>query len=218
MFLFKNGDKNMIDFSYDFTLKNSVTGEKLTKKGVVQDEHFYVCGTTGWDKEIKKFVQLKPETGARVQVEKIIDDLRKTFKSDRYALIIKWVDPYLGLKVRSFRVAFSELNSHQIDKIDKYINSIEIDPSDLDNTHYDPNPYGVEDHLIGSSGCYVYDDAEYYEAQISKALKNIEADGAWEYIEDFCLDENGDPDEDLNEKVIQYLRDTNGGWYVAAND
>lgn len=207
----------MIDFKYQFTVKNR-DGSKITVEGMVQDETYYACSSSTYDREIKKLVPSKPERGARVQIEKMIDAMRANNDIVKYSLKVEWKDPKGGEQVRVRRVAFSDLTFKEIEKVEDFVQDLEVDESSLDSAKWDSNPYGVEPHLAVGSGCWVYHDDDYYNAQLEKALDCIEADGAWEYIKDFCLDEDGDPDEDLNEKVIQYLKDMNDGWYVVGKD
>lgn len=203
----------MIDFKYQFTVKNR-DGSKNTLEGTVQDKTYYACSSSKYDKETKKFVPSKPEQGARVQIEKMIDDMRANNDIVKYSLKVEWKDPKYGEQVRVRRVAFSDLTLKEIEKVEDFVQDLEVDESSLDSARWDSNPYGVEPALAGGSGCWVYDDDDYYNAQLEKALDYIESDGAWEYIKDFCLDEDGDPDEDLNQKVIDYLNYCIEGFYV----
>lgn len=207
----------MIDFKYQFTVKNR-DGSKITVEGMVQDKTYYACSSSTYDREIKKLVPSKPERGARVQIEKMIDAMRANNDIVKYTVKVEWKDPNGGEQVRVRRVAFSDLTFKEIERVEDFVQDLEVDESSLDSAKWDSNPYGVEPHLAIGSGCWVYADDDYYNAQLEKALDCIESDGAWEYIKDFCLDEDGDPDEDLNEKIIQYLKDMNDGWYVVGKD
>ena len=81
--------------------------------------------------------------------------------------------------------------------ISAFVNRQDIDESELPSYHYDRNPYGVEDHLIGSSGCWVVDEDEAYEAKKEQAIEKIKKDGAYEWL---------DVDEDVDDKeVIEYI-------------
>lgn len=89
------------------------------------------------------------------------------------------------------------LSKEDKEKIEFFVLDQDIDESELPSAYYDPNPYGVEDHLIGSSGCWVADEDEVYEAQKEQAISKIKKDGAYE-----CLD----VDEDIDDKeVIEYI-------------
>lgn len=207
----------MITFKYQFTVKNR-DGSKITREGTVQDKIYYACSSSKYDREIKKFVPFKPERGARVQIEKLINDMRADNDIVKYSLKVEWKDPKYGDQVRVRRVAFSDLTFKEIEKVEDFVQDLEIDESSLNSSRWDSNPYGVEPWLAVGSGCWVYDDDDYYNAQLEKALDYIESDGAWEYIKDFCLDKDGDPDEDLNQKVIDYLNYCIEGFYVIGKD
>lgn len=207
----------MVDFKYQFTVKNR-DGSKITREGMVQDTTYYTCSSSIYDREMKKIVPSKPERGARVQIEKMIDAMRADNDIVKYSVKVEWKDSKNCEQVRVRRVAFSDLTFKEIEKVEDFVQDLEVDESSLDSARWDSNPYGVEPQLAIGSGCWVYDDDDYYNAQLEKALDCIESDGAWEYIKGFCLDEDGDPDEDLNEKIIQYLKDMNDGWYVVGKD
>lgn len=207
----------MITFKYQFTVKNR-DGSKITREGTVQDKIYYACSSSKYDKEIKKFVPFKPERGARVQIEKMINDMRADTDIVKYALKVEWKDPKYGDQVRVRRVAFSDLTLEEIDKVENFVQDLEIDERSLDSVRWDSNPYGLEPQLAVGSGCWVYDDDDYYNAQLEKALDYVESDGAWEYIKDFCLDKDGDPDEVLNQKIIDYLNCCIEGFYVIGKD
>lgn len=90
------------------------------------------------------------------------------------------------------------LSKEDKDKIEFYVLDQDIDESELQSAHYDPNPYGVEDNLIGSSGCWVADEDEVYEAQKEQAIRKIKEDGAYQWM---------DVDEDIDDnEVIEYIR------------
>lgn len=80
--------------------------------------------------------------------------------------------------------------------ISAFVNRQDIDESELPSAYYDPNPYGVEDHLIGTSGCWFADEDEAYEAKKERAIKKIEEDGAYNWIDIDCDDK----------EVIEYIR------------
>ena len=207
----------MIDFKYQFTVKNR-DGSKITMEGMVQDKTYYTCSSSIYDREIKKLVPSKPERGARVQIEKMVDDMRANNDIVKYSLKVEWDDLKYGKQFQVRRVAFSDLTFKEIEKVEDFVQDLEVDESSLDSARWDSNPYGVEPHLAVGSGCWVYDDDDYYNAQLEKALDYIESDGAWEYIEDFCLDEDGDRDEDLNQKVIDYLNCCIEGFHIVGKD
>ncbi len=207
----------MITFKYQFTVKNR-DGSKIIREGTVQDKIFYACSSSKYNRETKKFVPFKPERGARVQIEKLINDMRIDNDIVKYVLKVEWKDPKYGDQVRVRRVAFSDLTFKEIEGVEDFVQELEIDESSLNSSRWDSNPYGVEPHLAVGSGCWVYDDDDYHNAQLEKALDYVESDGAWEYIKDFCLDKDGDPDEVLNQKVIDYLNCCIEGFYVIGKD
>lgn len=205
----------MVDFKYQFTVKNR-DGSKITLEGMVWDKTYYAGSSSKYNGKTKQFMKL--EQGARVQIEKMIDDMRADNDIVKYSLKVEWKDPKYGEQIRVRRVAFSDLTLKEIEKVEDFVQDLEVDESSLDSARWDSNPYGVEPHLAGGSGCWVYDDDDYYNAQLEKALDCIESDGAWEYIKDFCLDKDGDPDEDLNQKVIDYLNYCIEGFHVVGKD
>lgn len=207
----------MVAFKYQFTVKNR-DGSKITREGTVQDKIFYACSSSKYDRKTKQFVPSKPERGARVQIEKLINDMRADNDIVKYSLKVEWEDPKYGKQFHVRRVAFSDLTLKEIDKVENFVQDLEVDESSLNSSRWDSNPYGVEPELAGGSGCWVYDDDDYYNAQLEKALDYVESDGAWEHIEDFCLDEDGDPDEDLNQKVIDYLNCCIEGFHIVGKD
>lgn len=100
-----------------------------------------------------------------------------------------------------------ELTESLKDKIKEELKTIEVNVEELDSYHYDRNPYGVEDALIGSSGTNVWDEDEEYDAQIDRFINFIKIDGLYNYIDDETL--NNIDDEDLQKQydnlAIQYL-------------
>lgn len=90
------------------------------------------------------------------------------------------------------------LSEKDKEKIEFYVLDQDIDESELPSAHYDPNPYGVEDHLIGSSGGWFADEDEVYEAKKEQAISKIKEDGAYQWM---------DVDEDIDDnEVIEYIR------------
>lgn len=87
------------------------------------------------------------------------------------------------------------LSREDKEKICAFVNRQDIDESELPSAYYDPNPYGVEDHLIGSSGCCVVDEDELYEAKKEQAIDKIKKDGAYNWIDLDCDDK----------EVIEYI-------------
>ena len=68
-----------------------------------------------------------------------------------------------------------------IEEIRAEASDIEIDIEELTSAEYDPNPYGVESHLIGSSGGYDWDEEEEWTLQCAKMSEYISADGLMNY-------------------------------------
>lgn len=87
------------------------------------------------------------------------------------------------------------LRKEDKEKICAFVNRQDIDESELPSAYYDPNPYGVEDHLIGSSGCWFADEDEAYEAKKEQAIDKIKKDGAYNWIDLDCDDK----------EVIEYI-------------
>lgn len=101
-----------------------------------------------------------------------------------------------------------KFNDRLKEALDSYIEKLEVDVEELDSYHYVRNPYGVEEQLIGTSSCYDWDEDEEYEAQITKMLEYIEADGVENYLdlepEDWDNEDEGDATT-LNKEVKEYL-------------
>lgn len=100
------------------------------------------------------------------------------------------------------------LNPVFIERLDKEIAQIEIDPSELDSAVYDHNPFDVEPQLIGSSGQWMYDDDEYYNAQINVLIDMLKEDGAVQYLWDLVpeeMQEDEEYDTLLTNEAIDYL-------------
>lgn len=75
------------------------------------------------------------------------------------------------------------LSPETVNKIKGWVDNMEIDVEELESAYYDRNPYGVEEELIGSSGCWEYDEDEYYRAQCDKAIEYIIGDCASAYFD-----------------------------------
>lgn len=119
---------------------------------------------------------------------------------------------YTDFGKKKKRVVFlSELSATEIEDIEEWIAEIEIDESELESASWDCNIYGVEDHL--AVGGWVYDEDECYIEKAKLALEFVEVDGAWEHFS-WCLDKDGDPDEEKNEKVLDVIRAEIEGKYV----
>lgn len=95
------------------------------------------------------------------------------------------------------------LTKENLDELEKFIQGHDIDPENLESSYWDNNPYGLEYPLSRGSGRYVYDDDEYYDAQIMYALNVMNSDYAYEYL-DFCKTE--DEDENWEEQQNEVIR------------
>lgn len=91
------------------------------------------------------------------------------------------------------------LTKEQFEELDNWINEIEIDEEDLESAKWDSNIYCVEPQY--AVGGWVYDEDEYYQAQVDKAIDYLKSDGWGGYFE---YDDNQD-DEVLTKEAIEYL-------------
>ena len=96
------------------------------------------------------------------------------------------------------------LNDEQIKEIKSKIENaiFDFDDEDYENmesANYDGNPFGVEGHLIGSSGCWVADEDEEWSVAAQKTLDAFE--------DDPCMFSFVDPDEDDYEDVCSDVRE-----------
>ena len=104
------------------------------------------------------------------------------------------------------------LSAERVEEIEKWIEEIDVDVSDLSSYHYDDNPYGVDRELRGWSGEYVWDEDEEYTAKIEKAIDYLESDGVEGYFDvdddELTLFEARD-DELVDEfiRIVEALRD-----------
>ena len=97
------------------------------------------------------------------------------------------------------------LTKEQEKDIEQWVKDLGIDETQLDSYHWERNPYGVEDPLIGSSSCYEWDEEEYYEAQQQKALDLLDGDRITDYMD---WDIGDDIDEDqLTDEAIKFIEE-----------
>lgn len=75
-----------------------------------------------------------------------------------------------------------ELTNEQKQELHNYINNMSIDYSSLDSYHYDSNPYMVEPQLVGSSGCYAWDEDEEYQVKLETLINEIPKYGIENYL------------------------------------
>ena len=80
------------------------------------------------------------------------------------------------------------LDSELKKQIDEWVESFEIDVEELESAHYDRNIYDLEPHL--AVGGWVWDEDEEYQAQVEKAIDNVD---------DLELD------EETSKEVVEYL-------------
>lgn len=97
----------------------------------------------------------------------------------------------------------TELTKEQIEELNDWVDKIEIDESDLESARWDCNIYGVEPQY--AVGGWIYDEDEYYKAQIDKAIDYLKSDGWGGYFE---YADNQD-DEALTKEAIEYLEKKN---------
>jgi hypothetical protein len=85
-----------------------------------------------------------------------------------------------------------------------------IDISELPSAYWDPNPYGVEPQLIGSSaGWALKDEDDLWKAACDWMEKAVEADGAAQYLWDYLTPEQQDDEEfqiALTKEAINYIQ------------
>lgn len=93
------------------------------------------------------------------------------------------------------------LTKEQLEDLDDWVNDIEIDESELESASWDCNIYGVEPQY--AVGGWIYDEDEYYQAQVDKAIDYLKSDGWGGYFE---YDDSQD-DEALTKEAIELLGD-----------
>lgn len=89
-------------------------------------------------------------------------------------------------------------------KIKKFVQDIEIDPTTLDSCEWDSNPYLVESQLAGGSGEYVWDEAEEWEAKKEAAIEAIKCNGLWGFVPE-AIDERDAETLRLTDAIIEYI-------------
>ena len=67
-------------------------------------------------------------------------------------------------------------------EIHDFVDNTEIEPSTLSSAYYDDNPYGVESHLLGGSGCWMYDEDEMWDKKKELCLEILEDETFVDYI------------------------------------
>ena len=103
-------------------------------------------------------------------------------------------------------MTYKKLNEAFKNELLKMVEEMEVDVTQLDSYHWDSNPYCVEPQLAAGSGCSVWEENEEWQAQIQKAKKVLEADGANYYLT--MSDEDYDADGgcfELTQECINYL-------------
>ena len=108
---------------------------------------------------------------------------------------------------------FSELTDEQIQDINDWAVEMEIDEEDLESAKWCSNIYGVEPQY--AVGGYTYDEDEYWNCQLAKALSYLDTDMAYEYF-DFARSEDEDEDEDerLHKLVCDVIKAELNGYDV----
>lgn len=91
------------------------------------------------------------------------------------------------------------LTKEQFKELDDWVDEIEIDEKNLESAKWDRNIYGVEPQY--AVGGWIYDEDEYYQAQVDKAIDYLESDGWGGYFE---YADNQDEDS-LTKEAIEYL-------------
>ena len=99
-----------------------------------------------------------------------------------------------------------ELTNEQKQELGNYINNMSIDYSNLDSYHYESNPYMVESQLVGSSGCYDWDEDEEYQVKLETLIDEIPKYGVENYLK-LTQEQlyNDTYVEELQEAVLCYL-------------
>lgn len=93
------------------------------------------------------------------------------------------------------------LTEEQLKELEDWVGKIEIDVEDLESAKWDSNIYCVEPQY--AVGGWVYDEDEYYQAQVDKAIDYLKSDGWGGYFE---YDDNQE-DEALTKEAIELLGD-----------
>ena len=94
-------------------------------------------------------------------------------------------------------------------KIYDFIENIEVDMDELDSAYYDRNIYGVEPQY--AVGGWDYDDDEYFERQVEKAIEKFEAYGVGQYIDIGEATYRDDETHRLTKKVIHWIEEVMKG-------
>lgn len=92
------------------------------------------------------------------------------------------------------------LTKEQLEKLDEWVEEMDVDVTELPSYHYDDDPYGVGRELRGWSGCYVWDEDEEMKLKIESALDKLSE--GWDVHFDY--DEDQDPEE-LTKEAIEYV-------------
>ena len=94
------------------------------------------------------------------------------------------------------------LTDEQKKELKEWVDKIEIDVETLPLSYYDINVFCVEEHL--AVGGWVYDEDEYHEAQIEKAIDYLETDGG--VFSYFPWTDDEDVAEQLTKEAVEYIR------------
>lgn len=94
-----------------------------------------------------------------------------------------------------------------IKEIEKAMDNVDI--SELPSAFYDPNPYGVESQLVGTSGSwFLNNENDLWNAACDLVLQRIKADGVENYLWDYLTPELQNDEElqqDLTKEAIDYI-------------
>lgn len=96
------------------------------------------------------------------------------------------------------------LTADQKTELDKWVQSIEVEVSELPSYHYDSNPYGLDYPLSCGSGQGVWDENEEYETQKEKAIELLETDGGVAVY--FGWGDDDDESDKLTKEAIEYIK------------
>lgn len=94
------------------------------------------------------------------------------------------------------------LTEEQKKELKEWVDKIEIDVEILPLSYYDGNVFCVEEHL--AVGGWVYDEDEYHEEQIEKAIDYLETDGG--VADYFGWGDDEEESEELTKEAVEYIK------------
>lgn len=83
------------------------------------------------------------------------------------------------------------------------VEDIKIDENQLDSYHYNRNPYGVEEQLIGTSSCFEWDEREEWQAKVKTLAEDIKKYGVNGYCD--LSDEEEAVEDEVNMAAYLWL-------------